>query len=293
MREDHRFQSSGADCAAWLYRGAPVDRAAPCVVMAHGFSAVREQRLPAFAEAFAELGCHVLLFDYRHFGASEGEPRQLLDVRRQLADWRAAIAYARNLPGVDAKRIALFGSSFSGGHVQQLAAEDHGIAAVIAQGPFCDGLRNLPALGVGHALRLSLAGLRDAAGAALGAAPLRLAAVGQPGDRAIMTTPDAAQGFARITPSGSNWRNEVCARVALQVGFYRPGLAAVRIACPILYCIAEYDVLTPADLAYAAAARAPHAEVRSYPCGHFDIYLPPHFDSVVADQRAFLRQHLL
>ena len=52
----------------------------PCVVMAHGFSAVREQRLDAYAERFAAAGLAVLVFDYRHFGASQGEPRQLLSI---------------------------------------------------------------------------------------------------------------------------------------------------------------------------------------------------------------------
>ena len=46
--------------------------------MAHGFSGVREQRLDAYAERFAQAGLAVLVFDYRHFGASGGEPRQLL-----------------------------------------------------------------------------------------------------------------------------------------------------------------------------------------------------------------------
>ena len=34
-------------------------------------------------------------FDYRHFGGSAGEPRQLLDIRQQQDDYRAAVGYAR------------------------------------------------------------------------------------------------------------------------------------------------------------------------------------------------------
>jgi len=118
--DDVTFRSGDADCAAWLYRP---DGATACVVMGHGLSAVRDQRLPAYAERFAAAGLAVLLFDYRHFGASAGEPRQLLDIGRQLDDWRAAIAYARTRYG----RVALFGSSFAGGHVLQLASEDDAI----------------------------------------------------------------------------------------------------------------------------------------------------------------------
>jgi len=291
MRSDIEFESGGMRCAAWLYRPASA-APGPCVVMAHGFSAVREQRLDAYAQRFASAGLAVLLFDYRHFGASEGEPRQLLSIGRQLQDWEAAISTARALPGVDADRIALFGSSFSGGHVQALAARDPAIAAVIAQAPFCDGLRNLPALGLGHALRLTVAGLRDAAAAMLGLEPYRIPAVGVPGSLAAMTTADAVSGFDGMNPPGSTWRNEVCARIALTVGGYRPGTKAAGIGCPILYALAEQDVVTPARFARDAARRAPRAEVKSYRGGHFDVYLSPLWDEVVADQTEFLVRHL-
>jgi dienelactone hydrolase len=80
----------------------------------------------------------LLVFDYRHFGASEGEPRQLLDVAKQLGDWRAAIAWTRAQPEIDAARVAIWGTSFSGGHVMSLGAEDAQLAAIVAQVPFCD-----------------------------------------------------------------------------------------------------------------------------------------------------------
>ena len=158
MRRDLDFDSQGTKCAAWLYQPESVG-SAPCVVMAHGFSAVREQRLDAYAERFSQAGIAVLLFDYRYFGASGGEPRQLLSIPRQLHDWEAAISVARALPGIDSTRIALFGSSFSGGHVQTLAARHSTLAAAIAQVPLCDGLRNLPALGLSRVMRLTMAGL--------------------------------------------------------------------------------------------------------------------------------------
>ena len=107
------------EIAAWLWQP---EGATGCVVMGHGLSAVRDQRLPAYAERFAAAGLAALLFDYRHFGASGGEPRQLFDIQRQLEDWRTAIAYARGLDGIE--RVGLFGSSFGGGHVLEIAAED-------------------------------------------------------------------------------------------------------------------------------------------------------------------------
>jgi dienelactone hydrolase len=288
-RADVSFDSDGARCAAWLYRP---ERTGACVVLAHGWTGVREQRLDAYAERFAAAGLAALVFDYRHFGASEGQPRSLLDIRRQLADWRAAIAYARRLGGIDPARIALWGSSFSGGHVIELAARDERIAAVVAQVPFVDGLVNFLRLGHKHALALTLAGLRDQAGALAGRPPHMVASVGPPGSTAVMNSPDAESGFLALNPPGLVWPNEAPARIALRVGAYRPIRKAARIRCPVLFAIADDDVITPPDLAVKAAARVPRGEVRHYQGGHFDPYVGQLFEQVVTDQTEFLLSQL-
>src|SRR3954451_24594355 len=134
-RTDAMFDSGGWRCAAWVYEPGG-EGPFPCVVLAHGWTGGREQLFDASAERFAEEGMAAVVFDYRHFGASQGQPRQLLDIGRQLEDWERAVAFARSLPFVDARRIALWGTSFSGGHVQETAARDRGIAAVVAMVPF-------------------------------------------------------------------------------------------------------------------------------------------------------------
>jgi dienelactone hydrolase len=294
QRSDVTFQSAGTRCAAWLYRPKETDGGpTPCVVMAHGFSAVRDQRLDAYAERFAQAGLAALVFDYRHFGDSDGEPRQLLDIHRQLDDWRAAIAYARTLEGVDPARIALWGSSFSGGHVMTLAAHDLALAAAVSQVAFADGLITLPSTGIGNAVRLTREGLRDQIAALRGRPPHMIAAVGPPGSNSVMNTPDAEPGMQAVTAPGSTWRNEVAARIALHVGSYRPGRQAGKIHCPILFCIADNDDLTAPGLVLKAADKAPRAEVKRYPIGHFDIYVGEWFERAVADQVAFLKRHLL
>ena len=85
----------------------------PVIVMAHGFGCVRALRLPSHAEHFAAAGYVVVVFDYRNFGDSDGRPRQLLDIAGQLADWRAAIGWARTLGGVDPERVVGWGTSLS------------------------------------------------------------------------------------------------------------------------------------------------------------------------------------
>jgi len=288
-RADVSFPSGDAACAAWLYRP---PQASACVVLAHGWTGVREQRLDAYAERFADAGLAALVFDYRHFGASEGEPRSLLDIRRQLADWRAAVAFARGQAGIEPDRLALWGSSFSGGHVIVTAASDPLIAAVVAQVPFADGLANLVRLGPAHALRLTLAGLRDQAGALAGRPPHMLASVGPPGSKAVMNSPDAEPGFLALNPEGLSWPNEAAARVALRVGAYRPIRSASQVRCPVLFALADDDVITPPDLAEKEAARMPRAEVRRYPGGHFDPYMGELFERVVRDQTEFLVRNL-
>ena len=291
-RLDVEFASEQDTCAAWLY---VPDGNGPfaAVVLAHGWTGVREQRLDAYAVRFADAGLAALVFDYRHFGASSGQPRQLLDIKRQLADWAAAVTFARSRAEIDSARIAVWGTSFSGGHVVETAARDPQIAAVVAQAPFADGLRNLPSLGFRLALRLTAAGVRDQVGAALGRPPHMLPSVGPPGSLAVMTTPDAEPGFRSIDPPGSTWRNEAAARIALRVSAYRPGRHSDRIAAPILFAIAADDAITPPAFARAAAARARNSEVRTYPGGHFDIYVGTEFERAVADQVDFLSRHLL
>ena len=138
-RQDVEFSSGGVTCRAWLFSPSSVHTGkSPCIVMAHGFGATREASLAQYAERFAEDGYFALVFDYRHFGASDGLPRQLLSIHSQLEDYQAAIDFARTLPAVDPERIALWGSSFSGGHVIAAAVNDGRVAAVSSQCPMMD-----------------------------------------------------------------------------------------------------------------------------------------------------------
>jgi len=291
-REDVSFHSAGTRCAAWLYRPVGDESPVPAVVMAHGFAGVREARLDAYAERFAAAGLAALVFDYRHFGSSDGEPRQLLDIRGQLADYRAAVAFIRTRPGIDPDRIALWGTSFSGGHVIETAAADPRIAAVVAQAPFVDGIATLRVGGVRPALRLTRAGLIDELARVRGHRPHRLAVVGPPGSTAAMSSPDAEPGYRAILPPGSSWSNEVAARVALRVGLYRPGRAITRVSCPILVCVCDDDAVTPPSPAVDVARAAPRGELRRYQGAHFDIYLGELFERASADQADFLSRHL-
>jgi dienelactone hydrolase len=294
-RADVEFPSNGFSCAAWLYRPAGTENKdpLPLVVMAHGFSATRELRLDAYAERFAEAGLAALVFDYRHFGASAGEPRQLLDIKKQQQDYEAALAYGRGLDWVDDQRLALFGSSFSGGHVLAVAARDGAIAAVISQCPFTDGFATAPKLGAVNTVKATAAGLRDQVRALGGRPPHYMPAVGEPGSFAAMTTPESKPGMVALVPDETRWENRVAARIALRIATYRPGRRAPFISCPLLGCVCDEDSLAPADRTVALLSRAPLAEIKRYPIGHFEIYVGEWWERAVADQTEFLSRHLL
>src|SRR6201992_338000 len=225
QREDVWFNSGSDRISAWLYRpdsGGPGANT-PLLVMAHGLGAVRTMRLDAYAERFAAAGYACLVFDYRNFGDSEGAPRQLLDVRRQLQDWTVAAAFARTLPGIDARRIGLWGTSFSGGHVIATAARVPGIAAVGSQCPFTDSAASLGAVNPLVSARLTALALRDIAVSRFGGTPVMVKTAGHPGEVALMTSPDAYPGYLKLVPDGAEMRNEVAARIGVKLVAYRPG----------------------------------------------------------------------
>ena len=287
---EEAFLSSGVRCAARVYRP-DGDRLRPVVVMGHGFGGVRALRLYAFAERFADAGYQVVVFDYRGFGESEGTPRQVLDVEMQLDDWRAALTFARGLPGADPKRIVAWGTSFGGGHVITLAGQGEPLTAIIAQVPHVSGPAAVRATGLRPALRLAPLGLRDLLAAARGMDPVYVEAVGLPGSTAVMTSPDAVPALAtQIAESGlrpGDYPQHVAARVAVKIGRYSPVRHARGITCPALVQIAAHDAVTPRAAAEKAAARM-GATVRIYDCGHFDPYIEPFFETTIRDQLDFL-----
>lgn len=283
-REDLTFGVGGDACAAWLYPATEGAAEAPVVVMAHGLSGTRRDSLGPFAERFAAGGIAALLFDHRGFGDSNGEP-DLFHPRRQLEDWRAAIELARSLPGVDPERVATFGSSMGGGNALAAAADDRRIAAAVSQVPFIDILRQAHRSPPRVVARSLIA-------AALGR---HLPAVGQPDEAALINAPGGEAGWRHVVAIGedSRWRNRVSARWLLGRP-YRPARHAARLHCPWLVCVGEADRVARPGPAIAAARRAPHGELRTYPgVDHFDIYDGPEHEAVVADELEFLQRHLL
>lgn len=286
-----RFDSGGTACVGYLYRSAGAGTLRPCVVLAAGFAGTQDTpSIQATARAFAAADLAALTFDYRNFGESEGIPRQVIEIKRQHDDIRAAVRFARGLAGIDPERVALWGTSLGGGHVIAVAADDPRIAAVVAQVPFNGFPAKVEGRSAAATGRLLLAALEDALRGWLGRPPRYIPAVGATGETAVMATREARQAIEGM--QSSHWRNEVAPRALLEMMRYKPGEKARRVAIPVLVCIAENDRETPPELAREIADAAPRGEFKSYPVAHFDFYRPEVRKMAIADQIAFLRRHL-
>ncbi len=139
-RRDIAFEAEGATLRGWLFLpdgGATAPH--PVVIMAHGYSAVKEQHLDRYAAVFAGAGLAALVFDNRNFGASGGGPRGEIDPVQQVRDYRHAVTFARTLPELDRGRVGAWGTSYSGGHVLVLGATDRRVRCVVAQVPTISG----------------------------------------------------------------------------------------------------------------------------------------------------------
>jgi alpha/beta superfamily hydrolase len=288
--EDVRF----GGCAGRHYPGTN----GGCVIMAGGFAVTRGPGTERFAKRFHDAGFSVLAFENRRLGAASGRPRQVVRIREQLADWRAAIAYAGTLPQVDPARLALWSFSLTGGLVLQVAARNPNLAAVIAQSPNADGpasTRSAMRYTTPSALlRLTGRGVLDALGGLVGRPPLLVPLVGPPGTVALLSTPDVLDTSGALDPDGryADWQRTVAARSALSAGLYRPGRFAAKVRCPLLVVVADQDKTALTEPSVRVARTAPLGELVRLPGGHYAAFLDAHEQAVDAEL-SFLRRHLL
>jgi fermentation-respiration switch protein FrsA (DUF1100 family) len=296
-RRDIEFDAEGVTLRGWFYPAQGATGSAPTVVMAHGFSAVKEMYLDSFAEVFSAAGLGALVFDNRNFGASGGEPRQEIDPWAQVRDYRHAITYATTLPEVDPARIGIWGSSYSGGHVLVVGAIDRRVKAVVGQVPLISGHDNLRAL-----VRADfIAGFRemfdaDRLARFQGKEPAMVPVVDEdPLAPCALPTPDSWSWFSETgMDRAPAWRNEVTLRSVEMFTEYEP-VSYMPYISPtplLLLLVAAGDHLVPAELAIAGyeQAREPK-KIIIMPGGHFDAYVKG-FEAASGPARDWFVQHL-
>lgn len=298
MRENTEFAASdGTILRGWHYAAQGRPGPAPTIVMAHGFSAVKEMYLDSFAEVFAAAGLACLVFDNRGFGASGGVPRQEADPQLQIRDYRDAITFAQSLPGTDPARIGVWGSSYSGGHVLVVAATDRRVKCVVSQVPLVSGHRNVRRT-VRADMVAAIQAMFDADRAAryAGKPPAMIPVVAQdPTGPAALASADSFKWFTETQAARAPaWRNEATLRSVEMYTDYEPGAHIGYISpTPLLMLVADNDVVAVSDLAFEAYGRALEPKhLVTLKGGHFDAYTGPGFDVASAAARDWFVRHL-
>jgi pimeloyl-ACP methyl ester carboxylesterase len=285
------FSCRGTRCAAWLTLPAGPGPH-PAVVLVHGLGATHDMMLPQYEQHFAAAGIATLAFDYRYTGASEGRPRQHISIREQCLDIDTAIEHLKSRPEIDGARIGLWGTSLGGMNVTRVAAARDDVAVAVVQCPIVHGPGAARRLGLRAALRLTPAIAEDLLRVVLRRGRRYVPIVGPPGSIAMVTVAGAESGWNSTVPPGGQFDNRIAAADTVAMVMTSTTRRASHIDAPLLVCVCDRENLM--DPAYAAlvARRAPRAVARHYDSDHFAIYHPPLLAGVLADQTAFLQEHL-
>jgi pimeloyl-ACP methyl ester carboxylesterase len=285
------FHSDGTRCAAWmtLPRGPGPH---PAVVLVHGLGATHDMMLAQYEQHFAASGIATLAFDYRYTGDSDGQPRQHISLPKQQDDVVAALSYLGERPDVDPTRLALWGTSLGAMNVVRVAAGRADLAAAVVQCPIVHRPGAARTLGISGPLRLTPAIVEDAVRALTRRGRRYLPIVGPPGSRAMVAVAGAQDGWNSTVPPGGRFDNRIAAADAVAVVTTSALSHASRVIAPLLVCVCDRENLMDPKYAAALARRAPKAIARHYDSDHFAIYHAPLVARVLADQTAFLLEHL-
>ncbi len=145
----------------WRPKGLKAEDKCPAIILCHGWGGVRSHLNAGYAPLFAKAGYVVLTFDYRGWGDSDSRLvikgkmpvpdangdvtvraraiRELVDPFDQTEDIIHCLDFLSGEPGVDTKRIGLWGTSFGGGHVLYVAAHDDRVQCIVSHVPSMDG----------------------------------------------------------------------------------------------------------------------------------------------------------
>ena len=259
MRTDIEFDADGTTLRGWLYTPDTVSEPYPTVVMAHGFSGVKEMGLDDYAEVFARAGLAVVVYDNRNLGASDGEPRFEIDPNAQMRDYGHAITYAASQSVVDGNRIGVWGTSYTGGLVLIAAAIDRRVKCVVCQVPYLHGLETMeqvtPLEGIKHVYRMIDEERKSrAAGNPPNTIPVYTDDPAKPETSAARLT---AAFFDKFVSKGVAWENKFTIR-SLEMRLEYDAVAFIdRVSpTPLLMIVAADDNITPTAISLRAYERA-------------------------------------
>jgi alpha-beta hydrolase superfamily lysophospholipase len=254
--------------------------------MLHGWGGIQDALTVSYYEEFTRAGYAVMTFDYRGWGDSAGLPRHVISARQRVADGDAALAFLKSQPGIDPRRIVLWGSSFGGGHVVELAAEHPELAGAIAQVPMLDGMAAVRAVPLPRLLRFGLYAMADLLKPGQ---PIYLPVVSEPGAFSSMDRDDAGKALQLAETSiGRRYDNRVAARSMMTMGPYRPFKRLKNIRIPTLLLGASQDSVAPFVESAIRGVNNPNLTIASIDANHFEPYFEPTFSGVIRQQLLFL-----
>jgi hypothetical protein len=242
----------------------------PAIVQGPGWLQLKEaKRNPPYHRAFTDAGFAVLVIDFRGFGESEGDGRDLLP-DRWLEDLVNAVTYLTTRPDIDPHAIGTFGSgSTGGGNAVRLAAVDPRVRCAVAQSPIADGADWLRRMRREYEWFELLARLD---------ADRRVRVLGGEGELVhprrdlMITTPVRAEREAKQDVEDKHV-HDVSLRSAEAIIAYRPIDAAPAVSRLLVIGVAD-DPVTPTDHAVALydAARAPKKLMIQHRTTHYVAY---------------------
>jgi fermentation-respiration switch protein FrsA (DUF1100 family) len=279
MRKDITFKSKGLNCAGWLYVPDELKKGqkAPAIVMAHGHSAVKEQYLAPFAERFAAAGYVTLVFDYRFWGSSEGEPRCQLFPLEQVEDYRNAITWVSEQPEVDPKRIGLWGSSYSGGIIVYVATFDKRVKALVGQVPAVISLDDRRNMNPGRWDAVGDMLLKDRIERYRTGVVNYMKVVTADNEPCSLAGKEAYDFFIASQNVAPTWQNRITYESVEKMREFDAGLLIHWVSPAAMLLIpAEKDYLLPMSVVKAAYDRAGEPKgIMPLPVGHFEVYFEP------------------
>lgn len=249
----------------------------PAIVMAPGFSGTKECYYQFYAARFTRAGFAVLLFDYPNFGESTGAPRGEVNPWQQIEAYRDGISFLETRPEVDAKRIGVWGGSYSGGHALVVGALDSRVKCLVAMTPFISGSFYWNQLPPEARDGVSAMFNADRLTRQRGETPAMIP-VGSSDPKAFCAIPGpTAMSFIQsLKTYAPKYINEVTLK-SLEMQFaYEPGQYASLIpdGVPKLFIIARKDEMVPGEAILKAYKEAREPKKLEYLEGmHFSPYL--------------------
>ena len=295
-RRDIEFNADGVTLRGWFYKPKKAKGKAPCVVLSHGFSGVKEMSLDKTAEVFAAAGIGVLVYDNRNLGASDGMPRSEIDPTWQRRDYRTAISYAQTLKEVDPERIGIWGTSYTGGTVCAVAAIDRRVKCVVSQVPFMRAHHNLQQFLPIGSVKDFRKMLDDDRMRVLSGKPSQYMKIcsDDPNEPVVFPGNETYNFMKRyVKDPKCTWENKVTLRsIDFMLEYDVMGYMEYISPTPLLMIVSDYDTTTPTDIALSCYAKVqgPKA-LHVIKSDHYAAYVEK-FDETSGAARDWFQKHL-